>query len=162
MAYNVFVSHSMAQEDVAIVWEAVRQARLRGVFCYMAERDWQFGNTLATKIEGAIEKCDCFVAFWTKGGAHSAFVNQEIGYARRARKHRILVVEKGVPLKGFDIGKEFIELDRQDPFTAVNILSTHLSHLSNLKSERERQQEKAGLFVLGAISLLLLARGGKK
>lgn len=154
--YNFFVSHSMNQADLGIVYETSRQASLRGIASYIAERDWQFGQSLPVKIENAIRNCDCFVAFWTQGGAYSAYVNQEIGFARACGKPRILVVERGVPLKGFDIDKEHIELDRQNPMQAITMLN---EYLTRLKMQKEKQQT-AGVFVLGIIGLWLLLSGG--
>ena len=158
MAYTIFVSHSMRQEDLGIVYETARQSQFRGIACYIAERDWQFGKSLPEKIEAAIRRCDCFVAFWTQGGAYSAYVNQEIGFARACGKLRILVVERGVPMKGFDIDKEYIELDRRNPLSALDTLN---SYLSRLKAEKEQQENAAALFVVGAVGLLLLLSGGK-
>ena len=156
MAYTVFVSHSMNQDDLGLVYETARQARLSGIECYIAERDWQFGNSLPNKIESAIRSCDCFVAFWTQGGAHSAYVNQEIGFARASGKPRILVVERGVQVKGFDVDKERIEFDRWNPLQAIATLNQYLSHLKSAK-----EQQEATLVVVGFFGLLLLASGGR-
>lgn len=152
MGFSVFVSHSMRQDDLAIVYEAARQAQLRGISCYIAERDWQFGMSLPQKIENGIKTSDCFVAFWTQGGAYSAFVNQEIGFARACGKTRILVVEQGVPVKGFDIDKEYIELDRRNPLQAIAVLN---EYLSRLKLGKE-QTEVGVAIVLAVIGLLVL------
>jgi hypothetical protein len=155
--YSVFVSHSMKQEDLAIVYETERDARSRGISCYIAERDWQFGKSLPAKIDTAIRASDCVVAFLTQGGAHSAWVNQEIGHAVGCKKPRILVVEKGLQVQGFDVGNEYVSLDRANPWDAINKLNTHLSRLQLAKEK----QRNAGLFVLGVIALLALF-GGKK
>jgi hypothetical protein len=152
MGFSVFVSHSMRQDDLAIVYEAARQAQLRDINCYIAERDWQFGMSLPQKIENAIRTSDCLVAFWTQGGAHSAFVNQEIGFARACGITRILVVERGVAVKGFDIDKEHIELDRRNPLQAISILG---DYLSRLKLGKE-QKQLAAVILLGIIGLLVL------
>ncbi|MBZ5668726.1 MAG: toll/interleukin-1 receptor domain-containing protein [Acidobacteriia bacterium] len=152
MGFSVFVSHSMRQDDLAIVYEAAKQAQLRGIGCYIAERDWQFGNSLPQKIENAIRTSDCLVAFWTQGGAYSAFVNQEIGFARACGKTRILVVERGVPVKGFEIDKEYIELDRRNPLQAISVLN---DYLSRLKLGKEQTQLAAAI-VLGVIGRLVL------
>ena len=153
MAYNVFISHSMRQEDLGIVYEVARQAHARGIDCYIAERDWQFGKSLPLKIENAIRRCDCFVAFWTVGGAHSAYVNQEIGFVRGIGKQRVLVVENGVQVKGFDVDKEYIPLDRWNPIRAIQILS---SYLSSLKAKEEERSMIAGFMLLGIALLVLL------
>ena len=158
MVYKVFVSHSMKQEDLGIVYETSKQAKFSAIDCYIAERDWQFGKSLPQKVEKAIKYCDCFVAFWTVGGAHSAYVNQEIGFARACGRQRILVVEQGVSLKGFDVDKEYIELDRQNPFQAINVLN---KYLCQLKSAKEQQQRACGCFVLVVLGLIFLFSGGK-
>jgi hypothetical protein len=147
----------MRQDDLAIVYEAARQAQLRGINCYIAERDWQFGMSLPQKIENAIRTSDCLVAFWTQGGAYSAFVNQEIGFARACGRTRILVVEQGVPVKGFDIDKEYIELDRCNPLQAISVLNDYLSRLGLEKEQRQ----SAAVLLLGIIGLLLLFSGSK-
>lgn len=154
MEYNVFVSHSMKQEDLAIVYAAVQDAAARGISCYIAERDWQLGQSLPAKIETHIRNCDCFVAFLTAGGAQSQWVQQEIGCAVGSNRPRILVVEQGVQVTGFDIGKEYITLDRWNPWQAVATLNNHLSQLKNEKG----QQQNAGLVVLGVIALIALLR----
>ncbi len=153
--YNVFVSHSMRQEDLSIIYSAVHDAKFRGINCYVAERDVQLGHSLPAKIESAIRNCDCFVVFLTQGGASSEWVNQEIGLARGCGKLRIQVVEQGVQIKGFDIDKEYIELDRLNPASAISRLS---DHLGRLKDEKESKQ-KVALFVIGALALLALLGG---
>jgi hypothetical protein len=98
------------------------------------------------------------VAFWTQGGAHSAFVNQEIGFARACGKTRLLVVERGVAVKGFDIDKEYIELDRWNPLQAISTLNDYLSRLALEKEQRQ----KAAVFVLAVIGFLVLISGGNQ
>jgi hypothetical protein len=157
MVYNVFVSHSMRQEDLGIVYETARDASLRGIGCYIAERDWQFGHSLPAKIEANIRACDCFVAFLTLGGSQSEWVNQEIGYAVGLGKPRILVVELGLQVKGFEIGKEYIVLDRWNPLEAIATLNTYLSQLKDVKEK----QQSIGLFIVGVIFFIGLLAGKK-
>ena len=45
--YSVFVSHSMNPDDLPIVYAACNEAKVRGVSCYVAERDWQFWEVAA-------------------------------------------------------------------------------------------------------------------
>ena len=156
--YNVFVSHSMRQGDLGIIYEAARDAACKGINCYVAERDPQFGTSLPLKIENAIRSCDCFVVFLTYGGASSAWVNQEIGFARACEKMRIQVVEIGVQIQGFDIDKEYLLLDRSNPAAAISTLNDYLLRLKNQKESQ--QAARAGLFVVGALALLALLSGG--
>ena len=158
MRYSVFVSHSMRQEDLGLVYETARQAHARGIDCYIAERDYNFGHSLPQKIETAIKVCDCLIAFYTHGGAYSPFVNQEIGFARAHKKLRILIVEKGIKVSGFDVDKEYIELDRLDPRKAIATLNYYLSRL---KADKEQKGRNGLFFVIGVIGLLILAGKSK-
>ncbi len=155
--YTAFISHSMVQEDIGIVYEACNHAAVSGINCYIAERDWQFGHSLPQKIKNNILACDCFVAFLTRGGAQSAWVNQEIGCAVAHSKPRILLVETGVELQGFDAANEYITLDRFNPWDAISRLSYYLSHLKLAKE----QKENTGLLLLGIIGLWGLFGRGK-
>jgi hypothetical protein len=134
MDYKVFFSHSMGQEDLEMVYEAVRDARLRGIACYVAERDQQLGVYLPDKIAAAILDSDCVVAFLTVGGSHSAWVQQEIAFAVAHGKQVIPVVEKGQATTGFLTGVEYLPLDRAAPQPALQQLT---SYLSGRKSERD-------------------------
>ena len=97
------------------------------------------------------------MAFLTLGGSHSEWVNQEIGYAVGLGKHRILVVELGVEVKGFEIGNEYIVLDRWNPLEAIATLNTYLSQLKDVKEK----QQGIGLFIVGVIFFIGLLAGKK-
>jgi hypothetical protein len=140
MDYKVFFSHSMTQNDLAVVYEASRQASLSGVDSYIAERDWQPGVSLPDKVRNEIAKADCLVAFWTEGGSHSAWVNQEIGAAYALGKPIIPIVEKGLSLTGFPTDMEYLQLDREEPQPTFEKLT---SYLSRQKLERVTQRAVA-------------------
>jgi hypothetical protein len=139
-SYTVFFSHSMTQNDLAVVYEASRQVAASGVSSYIAERDWQPGVSLPDKVRDEIAKADCLVAFWTEGGSHSAWVNQEIGAAYALGKPIIPIVEKGLSLTGFPTGMEYLPLDREEPQPTFEKLT---SYLSRQKLERVTQRAVA-------------------
>ncbi len=141
MPYKVFTSHSMNQDDLGVVYGAARQAQLAGIQFYIAERDWQLGKSLPAKIEQAIRACDHFVAFWTQSGAHSQYVNQEIGFAKACGIPRVLVVEKGESVKGFDADREYVELDRGNPQPAIAKLNAFLAEQMRQKQVKERADQ---------------------
>jgi len=167
MTYSVFISHSMSQDDLGIVYGAARQAQLAGVQFYIAERDWQLGKSLPAKIEQAIRACDHFVAFWTRGGAHSQYVNQEIGFAKACGVPRVFVVEKGEQVKGFDVDKEYVELDRGNPQNAISQLNAFLAfqmqqkHARMEMEQQQDQQRKMWLTIIGIVGLIALFSGEK-
>lgn len=110
----IFISHSFKDKELA--------KRIKGqlmeldLTCYLAEDDPQYGKSLTKKIMGAIDRCKLVIAVLTKNGALSASVNQEIGYAKKAGKDIIPLVEEGVDPALFMIEGEWAEFskDKED------------------------------------------------
>src|SRR6266700_404854 len=119
MQLNVFVSHSMGVRDLDVLHCLLAEAEGRNIAYYLAERDPRFGGLLTDKIKGALQEAHCVLVLWTRDGAHSGYVNQEIGFAEHLGRLIIPVVERGVDPKGFLIGKEYIELDRDEPAKTI-------------------------------------------
>jgi len=84
MALKVFISHSTA--DMDIVYELYTWLWGEGLEAYVAELYPAPGIPLPSKVAGAIDSCDCLIAFLTADGNRSEFVQQEIGYALGRRK----------------------------------------------------------------------------
>lgn len=154
MPYSVFLSHSMTAEDAPFVNTLADLLSAQGITHYIAERDAQFGQPLAQKIEQAIRYCDCFVALLTKGGSQSAYVNQEIGFAVGLGKYIIPIVEKGVDLVGFKQGVEWIEFDRQNP---QGCLLKVLPHMVGLAAAKDRSN-LLGVLILAGLGLWALSK----
>lgn len=154
MAYKIFVSHSMAHEDRDLLTSFVSLLKTKGIDSYLAERDWQPGTPLPEKIKTAIRTSDCMVAFLTKAGDHSRWVHQEIGFAEAIPLKRIPIVEKGVDTAGFDLGREYVSLDRTAPVETLHNLT---AFLDGLKAKKEQTE---GIFVVGALLLGLVALSG--
>jgi hypothetical protein len=133
MPYNVFISHSMAERDRPLLDTFVAHLQGHGIDCYVAERDWKFGQSLAAKIEEAVARCDCLVAFLTIDGARSSYVNQEIGLAKGRLKPCLPIVEKGVDLHGLQVGAEYLELDHAEPGQCMTILGQQLIRFKSTK-----------------------------
>ncbi len=157
MAYKAFLSHSMAPVDLGFVYEVARQALGRNVTCYVAERDYQLGVHLPTKIEQNIRDSDCMVVFLTQGGHHSNWVNQEVGFAKACEKLIIPIVEAGVIPTGFLVGLEYLPINRADPVQAMAILG---DYLERLKAEKDKNELATAALIAGGVILLLLMTGG--
>jgi len=97
------------------------------------------------------------LVLWTRDGAHSSWVNQEIGFAEDLCKLIIPVVERGVYPKGFLVGKEYIELDREEPAKTIRVAT---DYLDQIRTEAEGRQ-KTAMVVLGVLGLLLLLNGDR-
>jgi hypothetical protein len=140
----------MVQDDLGIVYEISKQANLNGISTNISERDSHYGEPLSEKIERSIKASDCMLIFLTKDGTQSAWVNQEIGFAKALGKLRIPIIEEGVQVKGYDIGNEYIRFNREDPYQAMN---NTIQYLKDIKLQKE-QNEAIGWLILGGLALL--------
>ena len=158
MAFNVFISHSTA--DMDIVYELYRWLLSEGLEAYVAELYPQPGVPLTSKVTGAIRSCDCFIALLTADGNRSEFVNQEIGYALKAEKLVVPIVEEGVVKpKGFLQDADYIPFSRHEPTDAISRVADFLKKRAVRKEEEERNKAILGIaaVVLGLIALAAIA-----
>jgi len=154
VAFKVFISHSTT--DMGIVWELYRWLCQNGIWAYVAEFYPEPGIQLPDKIAREIDNSDCLLAFLTVDGNRSEFVHQEIGYARKAGKLIVPVVEEGlVKPKGFLEGMEYIPFRRYDPVDAINRTAYYLREKAVRKEEEERSRAILGAiaFVIGLLAL---------
>jgi len=152
MAYKVFISHST--QDRGLVITLANLLTKFGIEVSIAEWYLSPGEPLDKKVFTQIEKADCVVALLTRNGMRSNWVQQEIGYAMKAGKPIIPLVEKGVNSRDLAAlqGKEYIEYDPLQPKEALIKASTYVKSLKLKKEE----QEKALLIAGGILALLLL------
>lgn len=150
MAFKVFVSHSTS--DLGPVYQFKYWLDMNGIQTYVAELYPQPGAVLPSKIANAIDWSDCLIAIVTRDGDRSAWVNQEIGYAHKAKRLIVPVVEDGVELKGFISDLEYITFTRESPELAISEVT---DYLVKLKANKEQQDNlKAGLLILFGIFAL--------
>lgn len=158
MAFRIFISHSMKPEDIAIIRPVLEHSALMGVHCYMAQHDAQGGTNLEQKIREQIHLCDCVLAFVTSNSTQSDWVKWEVGVANALQKLVVPVIEKGIQVPGFLLGKEYIECDPQDPQATTSRVT---QRIHNLQIADQRKTAVAWS-VLGAIALLLMFGGDDK
>jgi hypothetical protein len=84
MTYTVFVSHS--SRDTELIAHTRSVAAHARVSLYLAEHDNQAGRSIAQKVQENIDRSDAVLVLLTHAGYSSTYVQQEIGYALRARK----------------------------------------------------------------------------
>jgi hypothetical protein len=156
MAFSVFISHSVS--DLNVVYQFKYWLEVNGIGVYVADSQPQLGVPLPAKISNGIKQSDCVIAILTQSGDRSAWVNQEIGYAKATSKLVIPVVEEGVDLKGFMTGVEYVTFQSHDPATAITNV---INYLRRLKATKEQQQQlEAGLLML--FGIMLIATMSKK
>ena len=153
MVFTVFISHST--RDINIVHEFAKWIKSFNIDVYVAELTFQPGEPLPEKVAKMIDASDCVLAILTRGGIRSEWVNQEIGYAKKAGKILIPIVEEGVEIKGFIANLEFIPFHRNNINESVIKAANYLQGLAFQKAERERQNVFwGGLLFLGFLALL--------
>jgi nucleoside 2-deoxyribosyltransferase len=129
-----------------------------GIAVSVAEWYLTPGSRLDEKVFQQIDESDSVVVLLTQNGARSNWVNQELGYALKAGKPVIPLVEKGTAERqlGSLRGKEYIEYDADHPQESLTKASTFMNSLKLDKENREK-----GLLVIGGIVLLLLLLSGR-
>lgn len=145
MAYKIFLSHSSA--DAHWVNWIKANARQVGIEVYLHEYDPKPGQLLAGKLQAAIQSRDALVVLLTGNSQGSAYVQQEIGFAKGANKPVIPLVQPGIQQASLAMlqGVEYIPFDFNNPHAA---LSTLLIHLQKAKQSKEAGQ---ALLAIGAI-----------
>jgi hypothetical protein len=152
MAYKVFISHSVRDQNLVILLENLLSKFEISVF--VAEWYLSPGKPIDKKVFEQIEIADCVVVLLTQNGIRSNWVQQEIGYSLKLNKPIIPIVEKGINSKDLGAlqGKEYIEFDLFRPWEALNKLSTYVMSLKLKKEEQERNL----FFLVGVLIIFLL------
>lgn len=115
---KVFISHSFAEQDRALVAHLESLVRSHGLICVTGRR--LGGGLLTPEIKRLIDSADAMVALLTQrqgepaGNTHP-WVLQEFGHARLSSKQAIGMYETGVPPAATDDGFERIDFSRDDP-----------------------------------------------
>src|SRR5713101_7620563 len=94
---NIFCSHS--EKDFQWIAPLKKVVEAIGFSLYFFEDDHQPGASVADKLQKAIQKADVVVVFLTRNSESAPYVHQEIGYALRAKKPIIPLVESGTSAK---------------------------------------------------------------
>lgn len=121
------------------------------------------GVRVDKKVFAQIEKSDSVVVLLTRDGLRSNWVQQEVGYALRAKKTIIPLVEKGTDSRNLASlqGKEYIEYDPLQPEQSLVRVSDYVKSLRTRKETKE-EQEKTLLLAGGILAFLLLLFGAEK
>ncbi len=161
MVLSVFLSHCTTDADRSLIRELELRLTKRGLSVYLAERDIQAGLSLPQKVLAHIRDSDIVAVVWTKRGAESKWVNQEVGAAKSAGKLVVPIVEKGVQPGGLLEGIEWVEFDRDNPETALESLEDYLQRLKERKETAEAAKQQREEFwenvalVVGVVAIIV-------
>jgi len=153
---ELFLSHATRDQDLAA--QVTSRLEGAGVRTYLAERDGRAGENVHAKIEAAIRRSDVVIALLTEAGGASRYVQQEIGYARRAGKLIIPVVSVAVAGSGLGMleGTEYIVVDEEAPAEALLNLGDRVTQLAHAKNRRDQLNVALLVVALGLLILTLL------
>ncbi len=135
MAYKVFISHSVRDIRYVELLEVI--LKRYNIETYIAERDEQYGGILSQKIKRNIENSDAVLVLWTRNSKHSAYVNQEIGYAEKCSKRIVPLVEEGVTPAGFLEGREYASFNEYNIEEAMENIAAYLKQKMKEKEALE-------------------------
>jgi hypothetical protein len=107
MAYNI--------KDVKEVEYLSKLLEDKGFKCYMYKDNPRIGKNPGEKVKREIKKSSCVLAFCTKNGHQSAWLNQEIGFTLGQRKPIIPIAQDNKYVDGLLQGTEYYQLDIHNP-----------------------------------------------
>ena len=142
-----------------------------GIEVFIHEEYPEPGRLVSSKIQDAIEAADALVVLITDNSTSSAYVNQEIGWALKAKKPVIPLVAAGV--SGADIGMlqgiEFIPFHPDQPSEVLTSLTRSLHQVETrlaaletaetVQRQREKQQELMRVLLALGLAVAVLYIG---
>jgi len=88
----------------------------------VAEWNRRPGEPLTDKIVELLQSCQIVLVLWSHNLEKSVLANQEIGYSVALGRRMIPFVARGMSLKGFLQGTEYIEYDPFDVEKDIEVL----------------------------------------
>ena len=176
---NIFLSHAIA--DKTIIENIEKTLKPYGLIFFIAEHTRSVDSSITEKIEAMIQKSDIGLVLLTEKGYNSHFVQQEIGYLKSQRKPFIQVIQMGFEnqIKGFNYGKDYIQLDpnntdaaleeikkdllkfRKRIITQYTIKQEQMIATQKAEAQRKKQNENTALGILAGLLVLAIASENK-
>ena len=111
MAYRIFISYATGDDDsVTQLHDSL--SRLENIEPYVAEWIQISGKNMDYKVKEGLDSSRAMIALLTFNSTNTMWLNQEIGYAFAKNIPIILIVEKGIDVKGFLEGSDYIIYQR--------------------------------------------------
>lgn len=103
---QAFISYSFLDKNIMNKLKNILQTD--GIVCYVAEHDENYGGSLPEKLSVNIDNSDILIVILTHNSSSSSTVGQEIGYAKKAGKRIIPLIESGMSLPVMLQGMEYV------------------------------------------------------
>lgn len=157
---KIFLSHS--QQDELLAEKLRNQLEQMNSKVYMFEHDQQLGTNIANKLEKEIRSSDIAFVLLTTHSKSSAYVQQEIGYAKGAGVRLVALVETGIDPSqlGMLAGIEYINLYPSNPDKSISDAQTYVH---NHDIQRLYMQEAVLILLAVAVcaAVLYYAQSGQ-
>jgi hypothetical protein len=132
---KLFISHAI--RDKQLLKKLKINLEPYGIKLLIAEHFEDLEDDVTEKIEKLIETSDAALILLTENGFNSVFVQQEIGYIKKANKPYLQLIQKGIKIKGFNYAKGGIELDPENPEIALRkSRKALLDHWKKMQNEK--------------------------
>lgn len=159
---QIFMSHS-TQDRRLCEWLKASAAKV-DIALYLAEHDVQPGEHLAKTINKAIDSSDAVVVLISTNSANAPYVHQEVGYALKAKKVVIPLVQPGIEQSSLAMlqGLKYIPFDFDNPHDGRDqLLATLHALIEKQRTAKQIPRETVVLAGLALAVLLLLAADPK-
>ena len=150
---KIFVSYSSKDKNTIV--ERIRQVITKNGFTpLIAEDNNSLSETITQKVERLINDSELAVVVLTQNGQSTAFVQQEIGYLKKAEKPMLLLVEKGLEKEvgGFLYGRDYLIVDPNDVESALNKTEERILSFGFLW----RRKKLIGVFLLLIVAVCFI------
>ena len=152
MSVRVFLSHSVASWELALVNSVADVVAQRGAVPMIPDRAWNPSvEELPDRIKAQIQESECLIAIASQWGHHLPWLNQEVTYSHQLSPSRPSVI---VADAGIAIPPEYdcIRMDRANSLVTLAQVSQHIQRLGH---DRQTQALLRGLLI-GGLALLFL------
>lgn len=150
MPVRVFISHSVAPSELALVNGVSDIAARRGAVPLIPDRDWDPRLRVPPHITAQISDADYILAIASQFGRHSDWLNQELTYGRNLSKPTLIVAD---PVIQVALGYDCIRIDRANPWDTLTRVS---KHIQDLVQDQQTQNLLRGLLI-GGLALIFLS-----
>lgn len=151
MSIRIFISHSVAPRELALVNVMAEEAARQGVIPFIPDRDWPSNESIPDRIRRQIKDSNYMIAIASENGHHLDWLNAEIIYSQRLSPRRPLLLVTDAAIQ-VDPSHERIIIDHTNPLSTI----AEVSHrIQRLIQDRDTQNLLKGLLV-GGLTLLLL------
>lgn len=150
MSVRVFISHSVAPWELALVNSVADVAAQRDAIPTIPDRAWDPSvGELPDRIAAQIQHSDYVISIASQWGQHLAWLNQEVMYSQQLSKPSLIVADAQIAIPP---EYDCIRMDRANPLTTLAQVS---QHIQRLVQDKQAQALLRGLLI-GGLALLFL------